>query len=50
MRVTSSLAAFVVGSISCLPAAHAWGAAGLAILYSSCGLFIYLFYSLQAMR
>jgi len=41
MRLASSLAVFVVGGVSCLPAAYAWGAAGHEIVATIAQIYLH---------
>ncbi|KAF8801068.1 phospholipase C/P1 nuclease [Phlegmacium glaucopus] len=41
MRLASSLAVFVVGGVSCLPAAYAWGAAGHEIVATIAQMYLH---------
>jgi len=41
MRLTSSLAVFVVGGVSCLPIAYAWGAAGHEIVATIAQIYLH---------
>lgn len=34
MRLASIIAVFVVGGISCFPAAYAWGAVGMGLFFT----------------